>query len=151
SLVDVFGEQGNVCEGDARGVFDRVQDCGGGSVHRKLANAFRAEGAVDAGRLLERNVDRWKIGAGGHDVVGHLGVGEVTIAPDALFVERVADGLCDAAFDLSFGKDGMEDAAYLLHSVKVCDGGSVGCRIDRDLGDIGGPGVGGVGVASKVF
>ena len=45
------------------------------------------------------------------------------------------------------GEDGMEDLADLLEGVEVCHGGGVGAGVDGDLGDVDGPGVGGVGVA----
>ncbi len=101
-----------------------------------------------AGGFFEVDVDGWEVGAGGHDVVGHLVVGEVAVLPDALFVEGVADALRDAAFDLAGGEDGVEDAADFLEGVEVGDGGGVGGGVDGDFGDVDGPGVGGVGVAA---
>ena len=49
AFEDVFGEQGDLGEGDAGGVFDGVEDGGGGAVHGEFADAFGAAGAVDAG------------------------------------------------------------------------------------------------------
>ena len=132
-------------------MFDGVEDGGGGAVHRELADAFGAAGAVGAGGFFKVDVDGWDVGAGGHDVVGHLVVGEVAVLPDAFFVEGVADGLRDAAFDLSGGEDGVDDAAYFLDGVEVGDLRGVGGGVDGDFGDVGGPGVGGVGVAAVGF
>ena len=92
-----------------------------------------------------------EVGAGGHDVVGHLVVGHVAVLPDAFFVERVADALCDSALDLAFGEDGVEDFADFLQRVEVGAGGGVGGGVDGDLGDVDGPGVGGVGFAAVFF
>ena len=92
-------------------------------------------------------MDGREVRGGGHDVVGHLVVAHVAVLVDALFVEGVADALGDAAFDLALGEDGMDDLADLLQGVEVCDRGGVGAGVDGDLGDVDGPGVGGVGVA----
>jgi len=43
----------------------------------------------------------------------------------------------------------MDDLADLLQGVEVGDGGRVGKRVDRDLGDVYRPGEAGVGVAFK--
>ena len=72
AFEDVFGEEGDLGEGDAGGVFDGVEDGGGGAVHGEFADAFGAAGAVDAGGFFEVDVDGREVGAGGHDVVGHL-------------------------------------------------------------------------------
>src|SRR5260370_41851160 len=72
AFEDVFGEEGDLGEGDAGGVLDGVEDGGGGAVHGELAYALGAAGAVDAGGFFEVDVDRRQIGAGRHDVVGHL-------------------------------------------------------------------------------
>ncbi len=96
-------------------------------------------------------MDGREVGAGGHDVVGHLVVGEMAVLPEAFFVERVADALGDAAFDLSGGEDGMEDFADFLQGVEVGDGCGVGGGVDGDFGDVDGPGVGGIGVAAVGF
>ena len=47
---------------DAGGVFDGVEDGGGGAVHGELADAFGAAGAVDAGDLFEVDVDGGEVG-----------------------------------------------------------------------------------------
>ena len=60
---------------------------------------------------------------GGHDVVGHLVVAHQAVFVLALFVERVADALGDAAFDLALGEDGVDDFAHLLQGVEVGDRG----------------------------
>ena len=44
----------------------------------------------------------------GHDVVGHLVVGHVSVLQDDLFIERIADALRDAAFNLSGSEHGIE-------------------------------------------
>ena len=111
---DVFGQEGDFGEGDAGGVFDGVEDGGGGAVHGEFADAFGAEGSVRRGDLFEGDVDGRKVGAGGHDVVGHLVVGEMAVVPEAFLVEGVADALGDAAFDLAGGEDRVEDLADLL-------------------------------------
>ena len=129
-------------------MLDGVEDGGGGPVHGKFTDAFGAAGAVVAWGFFEVDVDGGEVGAGGHDVVGHLVVGEVAVLPDALFVEGVADGLRDSALDLAGGEDGVEDAAHFLQGVEVGDGGGVGGGVDGDLGYVDGPGVGGVGVAA---
>jgi hypothetical protein len=67
---------------------------------------------------------------------------------DALFVEGVADALGDAAFDLAFGEDGVEDLADFLQGVETGAGGLVGVVVDGDFGDVDGPGVAGIGVAA---
>ena len=67
---------------------------------------------------------------------------------DALFVEGVADALRYAAFDLAFGEDGVEDAAYFLEGVEAGDGGHVGVEVYGYFGYVDGPGVAGVGVAA---
>ena len=132
-------------------MFDGVEDGGGGAVHGELADAFGAAGAVVAGGFFEVDVDGWDVGAGGHDVVRHLVVGEVAVLPDAFFVEGVADGLRDAAFDLAGGEDGVDDFAYFLQGVEVGDLRGVGGGVDGDFGDVDGPCVGGVGVAAVGF
>ena len=96
-------------------------------------------------------MDGGEVGAGGHDVVGHLVVGEVTVLPEALLVEGVADALGDAAFDLAGGEDGVEDLADFLESVEVGDGCRVGGGVDGDFGDVDGPGVSGIGFAAVGF
>ena len=108
-------------------------------------------GAVGAGDLFEGDVDGWDVGAGGHDVVGHLVVGQMTVLPDALFVEGVADALGDSAFDLPGGEDGMKHLADLLQGVEVGDACGVGGGVDGDFGDVDGPGVGGIGFAAIGF
>ena len=120
---------------------------GGGAVHGELADALCAEGSVDAGDLFEVDVDGGQVHAGGHDVVGHLVVGEAALLVDTFFVEGVADALGDAAFNLAGREDGVEDLADFLQGVEVGDGSGVGGGVDGDLGDVDGPGVGGVGVA----
>ena len=121
AFEDVFGQEGDLGEGYAGGVFDGVEDGGGGAVHGEFADALGAAGSVEAGDLFEVDVDGREVGAGGHDVVGHLVVGHVAVLPDAFFVEGVADGLRDAAFDLALGEDGVDDFADLLHGVEVGD------------------------------
>ena len=93
-------------------------------------------------------MDGGYIGAGGNDVVRHLVVGEMTILPEALLIEGVADALSDAAFNLAGGEYGMDHFAYFLQSVKVGDVCRVGGGIDGDLGDVDGPGVSRVGFAA---
>ena len=56
-----------------------------------------------------------------------------------LLIESVADALCNAAFDLPAGKDGVEHAAHLLHSPEFFDFGGVSHGIDRDLRNLDGP------------
>ncbi len=112
---------------------------------------FGSECAVGRRDLFEGDVDGREVGAGGHDVVGHLVVGEVTVLPKAFLVECVADALRDAAFDLACGEDGVKDFADLLQGVEVGDACGVGRGVDGDFGDVDGPGVGGVGFAAVGF
>ena len=51
------GSRGICGEGYAGGVFDGVEDGGGGAVHGEFADAFGSEGAVDAGDLFEVDVE----------------------------------------------------------------------------------------------
>src|ERR1039458_2209542 len=81
AFEDVFGQEGDLGEGDTGGVFDGVEDGGRGTVHGEFADAFGTARAVDAGSFLEVDVDGWQVGGGGHDVVGHL-----VIAHQAVFV-----------------------------------------------------------------
>src|ERR1019366_1727561 len=146
AFEDVFGQQRDLGEGDAGGVLDGVEDCRSGAVHGKFADAFGAAGAVDAGCLLEIDADGREVGGGGHDVVGHLAVAHEAVSVYAFFVESVADALGDAALNLAPGEDGVDDLADLLQGVEVGDLGRVGESINGDLGDVDGPGIGGVGV-----
>src|SRR5207244_3174518 len=113
-----------------------------------VADGFGSARSVGGRDLFEGDLDGWDVSAGGHDVVGHLVVGQVAVVPEAFLVEGVADALGDAAFDLACGEDGVEDFAYFLHGVEVGDGGGVGDGVDGYLGDVDGPGVGGIGFAA---
>ena len=66
-------------------------------------------------------MDGRQVGAGRHDVVGHLVVAHQAVLVVALFVQRVADALGDAAFDLALGEDRMDHLADLLQGVEVGD------------------------------
>ena len=68
-----------------------------------------------------------------------------------MFGERIADGLRDAAFNLSEGQYGMDDAPHFLQSHKVIHARLVSYRIYRYFGDIDGPGKRAVGVALILF
>ena len=85
AFEDVFGQQGDGVEGDAGGVFDGVEDGGGGAVHGEFADALGAAGAVDAGDFFEVDVDGREVGAGGHDVVGHLVVHHAAVLSRRIF------------------------------------------------------------------
>ena len=54
AFEDVFGEEGDLGEGDACGVLDGVEDGGGGAVHGEFADAFGAEGSVRGWGSLRR-------------------------------------------------------------------------------------------------
>src|ERR1035441_7392635 len=148
AFEDVFGQEGDLGEGDTGGVFDGVEDGGRGTVHGEFADAFGTARAVDAGSFLEVDVDGWQVGGGGHDVVGHLVIAHQAVFVLALLVQRVADALGDPAFHLAPGEDGVDDLADLLQRVEVGDLGHVGEGVDGNLGDVDGPGVGGVSVAA---
>ena len=100
---------------------------------------FGAKAAVLERNFFEEHVDGRHVLGGGHDVVGHLVVGHVAVLQDDLFVERVADALRDAAFDLAGGENRMKDAADFLHGPELFDLGGVGDGVDGDLGDVDGP------------
>ena len=95
------------------------------------------------GNLFKENVNRRNVFGGGHDVVGHLVVGHVAVLHDDFFVERVADALRDAAFDLAGGEHGMQDAAHFLHRPELFHFGGVSDGVDGDLRHVDGPCVGG--------
>jgi len=72
----------------------------------------------------------------------------VTVLQDDFFVKRVTDTLRNAAFDLSAGENGIEDAAYFLYGPEVLDFSGVGDGVDGDLRNLDGPGEGGIGFAA---
>ena len=100
------------------------------------------------GSFLQEDVNRRNILCGGHDVVGHLVVGHVAVLQDDFFVERVADALRDAAFDLAAGEYRMKNAADFLHGPELFDFGRIGDGVDGDLRDLHGPREGGIGFAA---
>ena len=151
AFEDVFRKQWDFIEGDAGGMLDGVEDGGGGAVHGEFADAFCAECAVGGWGLFEGDVDGREVGAGGHDVVGHLVVGEVAVVPETFFVKSIADALSYAALDLACGEDGMEDFADFLDRVEVGDGCGVGGGVDSNFRDVNRPSVGGVGFATVGF
>ena len=100
------------------------------------------------GSLFPEDVDGRHIFGGGHDVVGHLVVGHAAVLQDDFFIERVADALRDAAFDLASGKNRMNDAAGFLRGPELFDFGGVGDGVDGDLCDLHGPSEGGISFAA---
>lgn len=69
-------------EADAGGVFDGVEDGGGGAVHGELADSFGAAGSVSVGILFEVHADWRDVSRRWDDVVGHLIVCHAPIFPD---------------------------------------------------------------------
>ena len=114
---------------------------------RQFADALGAESAVAEGNLLKEHVNRRNILRGRHNVVGHLVVGHVAVLPDDFFVERVADALRDAAFDLPCGQHRMQHAAHLLHRPELLYLGGIGDRVHCDLRHVNGPRIRGVRLA----
>src|ERR1035441_46940 len=95
----IFRQQRNSAEANARGIPDGIQDCRSGAIMRQFADSFGSIGAVLKRNLLKENVNGLHILGGGHDVVGHLVVGHMTVLQEHLFVERVTDALRAAALD----------------------------------------------------
>ena len=67
--------------------------------------------------------------------------------PQHLFVERIANALGDAAFDLARGEHGMRTRPDLLHGPELFDLSGISNGVDRDLRYVNGPCKGGIGFA----
>src|ERR1017187_1479340 len=123
----VFRQQRNGAEANARGVPDGIQDCGSGPIMRQFADSLCPIGSMLKRNLLKENVNGRHVLGGGHDVVGHLVVGHVAVLQEHLFVERVTDALRDAAFDLTACQHRIEhstnflDSPEFLHFSRVCE------------------------------
>src|SRR5580698_4310093 len=76
---DVFGQQRNRCEAFAGCILNGIEDRRGWPIMRKFTDALGSIGSVVKGNLFKDHVNRWNIGCGGHDVVGHLVVVHVTV------------------------------------------------------------------------
>ena len=133
------GRSGIGVEADAGRVADGIQNRGRGAVVGQFADAFGAESAIAEGNLLEVHMNRRNILGSGHNVVGHLVVGHAAVLPDDFFVERIADALRDAAFDLPGGHHRMQYAAHFLHGPEIFDLGGISDRVDGDLRHVNGP------------
>ena len=149
SSQDVLGQQRNLAKRNSGRVFDCVKDRRSRAIHRQLANPFRAERPMMTRDLLEQHMNRRKVGAGGHDVVGHLIVGHMPVLPEAFFIECVTNPLSHAALDLPFGEDRVQDLANLLQRPEVRTLREPRRRIDRDLGNIYSPCIRGIRLAAK--
>jgi hypothetical protein len=100
------------------------------------------------GHFFEEHADRGQVFRRGHDVVGHLVVDHAPVLPDDLFIQRIADCLGNAAFDLSRGENRMDYLPNLLQGNKVIDGDAVSCRVDGDFSHVHRPGIGRIGLAA---
>ena len=81
-----------------------------------------------------------------HDVVGHLRRCHPPVPPHDLLVERPADRLRHAAFDLSGRQDRVDHPPDLLHARRNRPRASRTSSVHRDFGDVDGPRVGAVRV-----
>ncbi len=108
---------------------------------------FAPGGSARVGNFFEENADRRNVHGRGHDVVGHLAVAHAAFLPDYIFIECEADTLCDAAFDLACGENGIDDLADFLDGDEVFNANLGGARLDGNFGDIDSPGVCAVGIA----
>ena len=108
---------------------------------------FGAERAVRVRDLLEEDADGRDIGRGRHDVVGHLAVGHAAVFPDHILVQRIADALRDAAFDLARREHRMDHRADFLHRDEIVDARFKRDGVDADFGHIDRPGESAVGIA----
>ena len=82
------------------------------------------------------HADRRHVRRGRHDVVGHLRVGHPAFPPDDVLVERPADRLRDAAFDLAGREHRVDRPCRPPAPRRSRRRASRRCQVDRDLGDV---------------
>src|SRR3954470_24576522 len=83
--------------------------------------------------------------AGARQLVIHEGAGEqlpVLVENDALH-QRLPDALRDAAVDLSFDEERIDDGAEVVDADVALDADDAGLRIYLDLADMAAVGIGG--------
>src|SRR5579872_709976 len=109
-----FGQERNLVHFDTEGVFDGVQDRGRWAVNGQFADAFRSQRSMLIRSFFKKDANSRHVYRCGHDVVGHLAVGHAAVLPHNILENSVSDALRHAAFDLSGGENGVNNAADFL-------------------------------------
>ena len=129
AFEDVFGEEGDIGEGDAGGVFDGVEDGEGGAVHGELADPFGSGRAVDAGCFFEVDV---AASYGGEGVVAEVDEGSVgREGPGEAGGEMLDDLPLGKELLGTLGIGEFERAEYEAPGFEGGDHGVVFCVVDK--------------------
>ena len=144
----ILRQQRNRAEANARRIANRIQNRRRRPIVRQFADALRAISAVAERNFFKVHVNRRHIFGRRHNVVGHLVVGHVPVLQDHFFVERVANALRDAAFNLPAGQHRIETRAHFLHRPELFHFSRVGHRVHRHLRHLNRPRIRGIRLAA---
>src|SRR5207247_7534186 len=118
----IFGNERDVIYAAADRILDCIENSGGRTVERELANTFGSSRTVAVGILFVVHTNRRHIHRSGYHVISYLVVHHTALAiPQDALARCVAYPLSDATFHLSLCANWINHAADVIQSDNVID------------------------------
>src|ERR1051325_5193667 len=102
-------------------MLDRVQDGRRWPIHWQLADSFGPAWAKRIRVFFEVDTYWRQVRGSRHNVIRHLPIRHPPLLPDDIFIQRIADGLRHATFDLASSQHRINYATNLLHRDEIVD------------------------------